>query len=174
MATYQNIGSYTVAGSSTSSFEFTSIPNTYTDLCLWVSARLDRAGQSRTPIRITLNNNTNDYDWIRFAAYDGNNQAAETANAQNFAYFLDAAASTTATSVFSSGLFYIGGYASSVFKTYSSDNVTPNADVTTPFVMEWNGGRWQNNTAISSIKISGDGYNFLANTTAYLYGISNA
>jgi hypothetical protein len=174
MATYQNISSYTVTGSSTSSFEFTSIPNTYTDLCLWVSARIDRAGQSRSGMRITFNNNTNDYDWIRFVAYDGNNQLGETQNAQSFATFMDATASTTATSVFASGLYYIGGYASSVYKTYGSDVVIPNADVTTPFVMEWNGGRWQNNTAISSIQISGNGYNFLANTTAYLYGISNA
>ena len=174
MATYKIIGSYTVTGSSTSSFAFTSIPSTYTDLCLWLSARIDRAGQSRSGVKLTLNNNTSDYDWQRFAAYDGNNQAGEAQNAQSYATFIQATASTTAASVFSSGLFYIAGYASSVFKTYSSDDVTPNADVTTPFVVEWNGGRWQNNTAISSIQISGDGYNFLADTTAYLYGISNA
>jgi hypothetical protein len=174
MATYQNISSYTVTGSSTSSFEFTSIPNTYTDLCLWVSARIDRAGQSRSGMRITFNNSTGDYDWQRFVAYDGNNQLGEAQNAQSFATFMDATASTTTNNVFASGLFYIAGYTPVKYKTFGSDVVIPNADVTTPFVMEWNGGRWQNDTAISSIQISGNGYNFLANTTAYLYGISNA
>jgi hypothetical protein len=87
---------------------------------------------------------------------------------------MDATASTTTNNVFASGLFYIAGYTPVKYKTFGSDVVIPNADVTTPFVMEWNGGRWQNDTAISSIQISGNGYNFLANTTAYLYGISNA
>lgn len=174
MATYQNIGSYTVTSSSISSINFTSIPSTYTDLCLWVSARIDRAGASRSGMRITFNNNTSDYEWQRFVAYDGNNQAGEAQNAQNHIPFMDATASTTATSVFASGLFYIAGYTPAKYKTYSSDNVTLNTDVATPFTVEWNGGRWQNDTAISSIQISGNGYNFLENTTAYLYGISNA
>lgn len=173
MATYTIISSYTVSGSSTNSFSFTSIPNTFTDLLLWVSARVDRAGSSRSGMRLTFNNSATDYQYQRFIAYDGNNQIGESQSTEAFMPFMDATANTTGSSIFAISKFYITGYAVSANKAFGADSVTPN-DATSPFVVEWNGGRWADNTAISSIQISGNTYNFLPNTTAYLYGISNA
>lgn len=173
MATYRLINSYTVTGSSTASFSFSAIPSTFTDLCLWISAKVDRAGASRSGLRLTFNGNTSNYEWIRFLAYDGNNQIGETQSSQAFIPLIDATANTIDNNIFAQGLFYIAGYQNSTDKTFGSDNGTPN-DATTPFIVEWNGGRWSNSAAISSIEISGNTYNFKANTTAYLYGISNA
>ena len=55
--TYIKIASITVGSGGASSVSFTSIPSTYTDLCLLSSARTNRSDVS-DPIKLNLNGDT--------------------------------------------------------------------------------------------------------------------
>jgi hypothetical protein len=106
MPTYQLISSVTVGAGGASSMDFTSIPQTYTDLEILVSGRTTGAGNG---INITFNSNTSGYT---NAAMQGNGSGVSSygtynRNAGMFGYSGDTANS------FGSTKIYIPNYAGS-------------------------------------------------------------
>ena len=74
---------------------------------------------------------------------------------------------------FSNSSWYIPNYTSSNFKSVSVDTLTGNngADI----LMGFTAGLFSSTSAITSIKIKNEAASlYVQNTTAYLYGISNA
>lgn len=149
------------------SVTFTSIPSTYTDLVLKISARNNEnstaAGNYYT---IGFNGSTTSYS-NRFLRGDGS-----AASSGSFAQYAGNSTNVLNTSgTFSNDEIYIPNYAGSTNKTYSSDSVVEN-NATAAFAT-LNAGLWSDTTAITSIKIESGGgsWSFVAGSTFYLYGI---
>ena len=167
MPTYQLINSVTVGSGGATSIEFTSIPSTYTDLVLKLSAR---SSSSDAILKITYNANTSSYSRRGLQG----NGAAASSNSASDAWIGQTTPSTYTANIFASTDIYIPSYAGSNNKSFSIDNVQEN-DSTTSF-SNLLANLWSNTSAITSIKLEGrDGVVTLVQyTTAYLYGISNA
>lgn len=174
-STYKIIQAITVGSGGSSALDFTSIPNTYTDLILKVSGRITTAAID-THISLRFNNNSgNSYSFKRVIGNGagpgtGASSYGETnETSMNFYSTVNGASSTTST--FSNIEFYIPNYASSNTKTISFDGVLENNAVTAYASIY--AGLWNNTAAINQITLTGSA-NFLQHTTAYLYGVSNA
>jgi hypothetical protein len=166
--TYTLISSVTVGSGGAANIEFTSIPATYTDLLVKLSARSARAAAATDFVQINLNSSASDFT---ARGLEGNGAAAISFTDTVFLGAISSAGGTAST--FGSLELYIPNYLRSNNKSFSTDSVSEN-NATTAFA-ELTAGLWSQTTAISSIKIlSATANNFLQYTTAYLYGISNA
>lgn len=169
--TYTLIASSTVGSGGAANIEFTSIPGTYTDLLVKVSARTDRAS-TNDGLSIQFNNSGGTaYNTSRLygsGTTPTTNANSGTSLATINAYGI-AAASATA-SAFGSSEIYIPNYTGSTNKLVSVDTVGENNAADTLYGIA--AGLWSSTAAITSIKLTPTfGTNFTQYTTAYLYGI---
>jgi hypothetical protein len=170
--TFELIASSTVGSGGAANIEFTSIPSTYTDLCLKLSLR-------------TLHNNTPD-DWylrvngISSSVYSyiylqGNGSTASSGRASStsliYVPYTDSDANTTST--YTNIEMYFPNYANtSTHKSISIDGVYEQNGTT---AYSWiNAGLYSQTTAISSINCIPYNANWKQYSTAYLYGIKNS
>lgn len=170
--TYTLIASTTVGSGGASSIDFTSIPATYTDLLVKLSARRT---QAYADVYLRFNGSSSTIYSYRSLRGDGSATASNNASSQNYGYIgAGANRSSWTASTFSNLELYIPNYAGSNNKSYSVDTVTENnataADST--FVA----GLWASTSAINQITLYPDiGYgDFVQYTTAYLYGIKSS
>jgi hypothetical protein len=165
--TFTKIASVTVGSGGAATIDFTSIPATYTDLCLKLSARSDSAGAEAAIIE--FNGSTTGFSGRRLAGEGTGGGASDTLT--NIRAAIDTAADTAST--FSNGEFYIPNYAGSTNKSVSLDQVMENN--ATAAVQSLVAGLWSNTAAITSIKLSlNAGGDFVQYSTATLYGIKNS
>jgi len=172
--TFIKIASVSVGSGGAASMAFTSIPSTYTDLCLFISARSAR-GQSSDNIDIFFNGSTSNRSDL---ALRGSGTVAVSYTTSNGHIGYIPAASDTA-NVFGSASIYIPNYASSTNnKSLSNDVVMENnASGNGSAFMTLDAGLWSQTAAITSITLntsSGVGSNFVEYSTATLYGIKNS
>jgi len=168
MANMIPISTVTVGSGGASSIDFTSIPQTYTDLVIKISARNDRANVVDY-YKVKFNSSATSYS-ERVVYGNGTNPTSESNNATTYAFnFAINGASSTA-STFSNTEFTIPNYTSANFKSYSTDAVTEN-NATTAYAA-LTGGLWSNTAAITSISFESANFaNFVQYSTATLYGI---
>lgn len=152
-------------GSAQSSITFTSIPQTFTDLMLVISARNSSLQEH---LVISLNGST--------ASFNGrylNGQGNATPGSGVYARYLgnQTRAAFTA-NTFGNAQVYIPNYASSTgFKSLSSETVASSNDNTPYQVIATN--VWSSNDPITSLSIvSETGSNFAQFSSATLYGIT--
>jgi hypothetical protein len=173
MPTFTQIGSAVTVGSGgATEMNFTSIPATYTDLLVIMSARSDRAGSVLDVPYVRFNNSSTSYV---DRALNGNGSAASSNvdNGDNIAIGPGTVnASNSTADVFSSLQFYVPNYLSSTYKSTSSEMVYE-ANTTTAY-SSLAAGLWSNTSAITSVKLLLKYGNFVQHSTAYLYGVSNA
>lgn len=169
MATFKLIAFSTVGSGGASSITFSSIPGTYTDLAILVSAKTNKTPDTASDCVISFNSNTSNYSGTRL--YGSGSGASSDSPTNRFAF--EAPANSTA-STFGNAWIYIPNYAGSANKSYTSDSVTEN-NATEAYTMLF-AGLWTNTSAITSIDlgIAAAGTKFVQYSTAYLYGISNA
>lgn len=169
--TYKAIASATVGAGGAGTIEFTSIPQIYTDLLIYVSARSDRSLYV-DDYRIALNGTTSTF-WYRAMTGDGTSVATYSGITNSNVIGVTSAANATA-STFSNGWVYITNYANtSLNKSFLADSASEN-NATSAQIWS-NGDIWISTAAITSITIDqGDGSNWLQYSTAYLYGIKNS
>ena len=168
MATQYNlISSVTVGGTSVATMEFTSIPATYTDLKVVISARNN--GSPPGNILIGFNSSTANFT-NKFIQGDG--ATVVSSNVAQMIGDMDGSGETANT--FNNIEVYIPNYTSSNYKSFSSDGVNEN-NATTAY-QQFNANLWSDTSAITSIQITNrtGGRLFVQYSTAYLYGISNA
>lgn len=167
MATYELITSVTVGSGGASTIDFTSIPQTYTDLLIKASLRTGVAG-NYDDIDISFNGETA-RQWrglysVTTSAGSGTNTAF------NIVAAADGATATAST--FSNCDIYIPSYTSTGIKVISSDAVAANNSNT-----DWNvnigSNSITNSAAVTSISLYGAG-SFVQHSTAYLYGIKKS
>jgi hypothetical protein len=153
------ISSTTVGVGGASTIIFSSIPATYTDLKLVLSAR----ATSTTPtMTIAFNGSSASFTNIYL---QGNGSGVTSASRATF--IGNASISTDSTSTFGNLEIYIANYANASNKYFSVDAVSEN-NSTTAFQHPV-AGFWSNTAAITQVTLSLA--NFAQNTTAYLYGI---
>ena len=169
--TFELIASSTVGSGGAASIDFTSIPSTFTDLCLIYSAR-GTGGTLDIVNKINFNSNTSNYS-DRFLEGTGSAVSSGSNVWSGSAGFAgEATGSTTTANTFSNVQLYIPNYASSNNKSYSVDSVLENnATATRQHLVA---GLWSNSAAISSFSIVPNVGTFAEFTTAYLYGVKNA
>jgi hypothetical protein len=164
--TFELIASTTLS-SAQANIDFTSIPSTYTDLCLKFSVRTAQA-EVATWLKIAFNGSAASFS-SRYLAGNGSAASANTL-AQ---YGGDAVSANSTSSTFSNVEIYITNYVSSINKTYYVNSVTEN-NATEAYTLSA-GGLWSNSAAINQITLTPNtGANFLQHSSAHLYGIKNS
>jgi len=161
------ISSVTLA-SAQASISFTSIPATYTDLCIKLSIRCSDAANDRQLFMSFNGSGTSKSSRV----LRGNGSAASSYTSTDMETGrVDGAGSTAST--FSNIEIYIPNYAGSNNKSASSDGVTEN-NATGAFA-ELAAHLWSNTAAITQVSFAVDGgSNFVQYSNAYLYGIKNS
>jgi hypothetical protein len=162
--TYVALANTTVGSGGAANITFSSIPSTYTDLCILLSYRAAVSGP--TDGRISFNGSTANFSWISIL---GTGSSAVSAN-NTINNALGQVQGTAATaSTFSSTQIYVPNYASSNNKSFSVNYVSENNATLAYAGMV--AGLWSNTAAITSIAISLDSGNIVQHSTATLYGI---
>jgi hypothetical protein len=169
--TYVKIASVSVGVLGAASIDFTSIPATYTDLLIKVSARCDQAGSVGDDIYMQFNNDAGgNYSFKKLfgnGSTAGSNSGTSFRNNARVGRYT--ALSATA-STFASNDIYIPNYAGSTQKSISADGSEENNSTTAVSVLD--ASIWTGTAAISSFKIFPlVTANFVQYSTATLYGI---
>ncbi len=168
--TYSKIATYTVGSGGIPSVTFLNIPQTYTDLCIKISARTNRSGQPVDTIKMTFNGNTSSYS---NKGLGGTGSATFSFNNAGSASIEDNAATTADTATantFGNGEIYIPNYTSSNNKSVSTDGVSENNATTAYQFMT--AGLWANSAAITTITLAPlVATLFSQYSTFHLYGI---
>jgi hypothetical protein len=165
MATYIQIATVTVGAGGAANIQFTSIPSTYTDLCLTASLRGDVGNNYG---QVIINGSSSGYTRKTLL---GNGSGA-TSGSFTSEYFNTVNPSTATASVFSNVEFYFSNYAGSTNKSVSVSAVTENNATSAATLMQ--AVLWANTAAITSLSLTQDGGNFVQYSTATLYGISKS
>jgi hypothetical protein len=165
--TFNKIASVTVGSGGSSTIDFTSIPSTYTDLVVKLSARNTAAS---TLVYYSFNGNSLNRD-ARLIYGDGTSVASVAYDTTDPRVMIMPESSYTA-NTFSNGELYIPNYAGSANKNWSSDSTQENnATLSYQFLMA---GLWSNTAAINRITFGTFTGNFAQYSTATLYGIKNS
>ena len=167
--TFELIASSTVgSGGSTAAINFTSIPSTYTDLCLVASLRTTATlSDGWNDIRLTINGSNSS---ITGKQLYGTGSAAAS-NSPTLGGIFGTHASMTS-NTFSNASLYIPNYAGNTNKSFSVDSVTEqNA---TSALADLYAGLWSSTSVINAIGLETISAFFVQYSTAYLYGVSNA
>jgi hypothetical protein len=168
--TFVKIASATVGSGGASSIDFTSIPSTYTDLCLKLSLRGTRT-QTEAEVRLTVNGSATSYS---NRALQGNGSSvASFTYSTTFYYNGETDAANATASTFGNTEIYIPNYAGSNNKSISTDAVSEN-NATGGAYINLVAGLWSNTSAITSITITPSVNNWAQYSTATLYGIKNS
>ena len=168
--TYTAIATVTVGSGGASSIDFTSIPSTYTDLCLLVSIRDNNtAGGNFQGSAMEINSDSANQPDIYI--YGDGSSAGSGTNTGQWSW-MNTGSSTAL--VFSSVQLYFPNYTSSNYKSISIDGVTEQNG--TSAIASLKAKIWQNTAAITSISIkSYSGSSVIVQySTATLYGIKNS
>ena len=167
------ISSQTLGGT-TASVTFSSIPSTYNDLKLVVSARGDAAS---TDGQLTVNFNGDsgtNYSWTAVAGYNGSNTYGTGSYGSTNIGALELDEASVTASTFSSIELYIPNYNSTgtkpVFNLGAAENNSASAGNRLGAVA----GQYRGTSGISSITLTPNSGNFVQYSNFYLYGIKNS
>lgn len=173
--TYIPIATVTVGSGGAANIEFTSIPQTYTDLLIKCSLRQSGyTGVTWDWLKIRLNGSSaTNYSGRDLEGAGTSGVYSNTFTSQNALVKLGLANSTTSSSnTFSSNDIYIPNYAGSYNKSAAGDGVhEDNANVA---ICVMGAGLWSDTSAITSISLFPEnGTAWVQHSSATLYGIKN-
>jgi hypothetical protein len=152
-------------GTAAASIEFTSIPQTFTDLVVLVSMR-GSFNNYYSEYRVRFNGSTTGFSARNLYGAGSGSGASGTFEASAFGVGATATANT-----FSNDQIYIPNYTSSNAKSFSSDFVGEN-NATSAFAGLY-ANLWTGTAAITSIQFTEvNAANFAIGTTISLYGIT--
>lgn len=162
-----------VLASSAASVTFSAIPATYTDLVVRVSARNGDSGGYGL-LLLTINGDSGgNYSFTNLRGNGGGSSSSRgTAVAAFQPHYIDF--STNAANTFSSGEIYIPNYGVVMKKPISSFSVQEDNSVSTAVNIGLTAGLYQITTGITSLTLTSSNTDFVATSSFYLYGISNA
>lgn len=167
--TYKLISSVTVGAGGASSITFSSIPGTYTDLCILSSVRNTSAGSA---LNMRFNSSSTGYSDKYLEGNGASASSGSNAGGGSYALAGDIASSSTTASTFANSMTYIPNYASSNYKSVSADAVTENNGTTA--YTDLYASLWSNTSAITQIDMFPNANTFAQYSTFYLYGIKNS
>jgi hypothetical protein len=154
-------------GTAQASIEFTSIPQTYTDLVLMCSLRASEdPGGIANQSYIRFNGTTTNYSERMLRGFNGSVSSNTNASTGFRWNYVNASPSTANT--FTNNQIYIPNYAGSTNKSVSIESVVENNS--SDNMMNIWAGLWSNTAAITTITFLPDA-NWVAGSTISLYGI---
>ena len=172
MATTYTLISSNVLSSTAATVTFSSIPATYTDLVVRVSAR-GTTSSTFVTTRYTLNGDTAaNYSYIRVS---GNGSAASSVgDSNNIVLYIPAGipAATATANTFGSFEIYIPSYTVSANKPMSVFSVQENN--ITAAQTNAIAHLWRNTAAVTSIEFTLNVDDFASGSSFYLYGVKNS
>jgi hypothetical protein len=169
--TFIKIASVTVGSGGASSVTFSSIPSTYTDLCLKVSLR-SNASAVYDYIKLTFNNNTGSVYSLRNIRGNGATVVSQSLST-TFIEVEMVNGNTATASTFSNTEIYVPNYAGSNNKSVSIDSVQE-TNATTAYAA-LTAALFSSSSAISSIELKpSSGSLWQQYSTATLYGINKS
>jgi hypothetical protein len=154
------IATTSVGAGGASSITFSSIPGTYTDLLLILSAR---ATSTTSAITLNLNGSATSFSG---RLLQSNGSAASSTTTTTL--ISNTSISTDTANTFGALRLYIPNYAGSTNKTFSVDAISEN-NGSAAFI-QLVAGLWSNTAAITSVTLNLA--NFAQNSVASLYGIT--
>jgi hypothetical protein len=166
----QPIYTQTLSGTA-ASITFNNIPQSFTDLQIVLSTRID-AGSGNYGVRFNADA-TNSYSWTYLTGNGASASSGRLGSASlNELVVGQINGTDTTASTFSSTLVYIPNFTNSNFKQVIADGVRENNGTTG--VQIFDASLWLKTAAISAITIRpyGGNGNFIANSTFTLYGIT--
>lgn len=169
--TYELIASTTVGSGGASSIDFSSIPNTFTDLVVHLSGRSSRSNPTDT-VFLKFNNTNSTYSTIRVYS-TGTSVGSDTGSTGNGLDVATLNGATSTSSFFSNQKIYIPSYTSSNKKTISYDGTSSNNSTTGNFLV-LTSGQWSGTSTINQITLTPDVGSFVQYSTAYLYGVKSS
>jgi hypothetical protein len=156
-------------GGTTANVEFTSIPQTFTDLVLMVSGRSTRATEIRDELHIRFSGDTGSNYSVRTLIGTGSSVISGTGFFSDRLSRMDMTASGATSNTFGNMTIYIPNYTSSVAKSVSVDNVIENN--ATESYQSIIAGLWNNSGAITSIYLEPEVSDFASGSIFSLYGV---
>jgi hypothetical protein len=164
--TYTLIQAQTLS-TTAASVTFSAIPSTYTDLKLVTSLRSTVTNQGN--VLVTFNGSSSSLSAI--VLYTFSNAAYSYSDTNAFGALQNPSNATANT--FASGDLYICGYASSNYKSMSTDTVTENNGNAQQIIAS---SLWSNTAAITSLTMTPQGGtgSIESGSSFYLYGIKNS
>lgn len=173
--TFELIASSTVGSGGASNIDFTSIPSTYTDLCLKYSVR-GVAAYTFSYAAYTFNNDTSTSTTSKWLIGDGSSAGSGGGSgASTYNRIIGAISNGNATAnTFGNGEFYIPNYANTSYnKSASGDGVGETSSSAGFLLMATT--LYPSTSAINRITlICYDAGGFPQYSSAYLYGIKNS
>lgn len=165
--THEYIAKAEVTSGTASAIDFSSIPATYTDLIIYLTAKGSGNDNGFNNYLVYLNSSSSATNRSALTVYTGGSSMATAEYTPNNASLFSFVQSTDAH--FSTVNFYFPNYTSSATKFFMAETAAPiNGAGQTGFTV----GKWADNTAINRIYIAGT--TFQTYTNAYLYGIKNS
>jgi hypothetical protein len=173
MANTMTLISSQTLGSAAASVTFSSIPSTYTDLKLVVSAR--SSFSSGEGILMQFNGSSAANYTYRQLYGGGSSAGSYTPGTAQTSCLVGTMGGTNFTaSTFDSVEIYVPNYTSGNNKSFSVDSVAENNSATVNQI-DLIAGLWSQTAAITSISLfSYNAANFVINSSFYLYGVKNA
>ena len=170
MATaYEAIATVTVDSGGAANITFSSIPGTYTDLLVLLSARSEGSDGDSF---FTINANTGaNYSYRRLTG-DGSTATSDSATGSTAGYWAFIPRNSYTSNTFGNVSLYIPNYTSSNNKSFSVDGVSENNSTST--ISRLVAGLWSQTSAITSLAFSTFGADLEQYSTATLYGIKNS
>ena len=161
-STYTPIATTTL-GSAASSYTFSSIPGTYTDLVLILSTKTSSSGAG---VSVRFNGDTgSNYSWTEIS---GNGSAASSARGTNTTSIFNCGSTSTAD--FQAGIMSFNNYSNTT--TYKT--VLSRGQDTTNGYVQSHVGTWRSTAAINSVTVLANSGNLTTGCTFTLYGIAAA
>ena len=166
----QPIYTQTVGSGGAASITFNSIPQTFTDLKILISAR-NNSGSTRTSLNYTFNGDTSSnysntiligYDSSSVASFRGSSQTANNESNMN------GGGSTSNT--FTNNEIYIPNYTGSNYKSGTSDSIAEN-NSSSSYIIDMGAILWRSTSAITSISFTPAAGSFVQYSTFSLYGV---
>jgi hypothetical protein len=160
------IQTVTVGAGGSATIEFTSIPQTYTDLVIKLSGREDAT--SAQAMYISFNGSTSNFS-NRYLSGDGTNPSSG-----QLARYVGSVFGTNGTAnSFNNTDIYISNYTSTTAnKSFYAINVAE-SNATTAY-QNTSAGLWSNTAAITSVSLVSNAGSFVQYSTATLYGVTSA
>jgi hypothetical protein len=160
------IQAVTVGAGGAATIDFTSIPQTYTDLVIKLSSN----ASGSTP-RVRFNSSSSSIYKEKLLYGQGNSAAGASASSNTWFEWI-ALGNYATSNFFGNCEFYIPNYTGSNNKTILSDGITE-VNATSGNNIYLDAGLWSSGSAISVIQLYNSSGVFNQYTTAYLYGVTN-
>jgi hypothetical protein len=175
-STFTLIETVTVGSGGAGTISFSSIPQTYTDLVLWISGR-GAASFNAESVFMRFNGSTSNYSSrVLYGETTGAGSFSPSEQYCHIGYITASNTTANNANTFGNVQAIITDYTSTAKKTVSADSVKEGAfSVYQSGIQSLNATTWNGGAAVTSIALTTQsGGNYAQNTTASLYGVKKA